>query len=107
MPPVLVGRHSQAAQERAPHRLGGAEARPGRGGGDEQRPGLQQPPRGVDADPLDVVARWAAEQAGELAGEVALAHPDARGQHGHPEVGGGLGVDEVLGGADRRAWGRR
>lgn len=68
----------------------------GHGDGDQHRLGLQQPARGVDADLLDVPARGDAQDAGELAGEMPRAHPDPLGQPRHPQVGGGIGVHEVL-----------
>src|SRR5262245_27011386 len=93
---IIIRGDAEVAVERAAQRLGGTEAAPLGDGCGGERLGFEQASGRVEAHPLDVVRRWDADLLREHAGEVALAHPDPRGEHRHPVIVTGRGVDEVL-----------
>ena len=84
-------------------RIDSAVPKPTRGGDGRHRlvGVLELAPGRGDARGGDVTGRRDADLGGEAAQEVALAHGDPRGQPAEPVVVGGVGVDQLLGAADR------
>jgi len=91
--------------ERASQRLGGAEAASLGDRVERRCRRFQFVARGFDADSLDVARRCLADLLGEHATEVPAAHRGARRQEVESVVVGGMGVDVVLRGTNRRSIG--
>ena len=97
MAAVAVGRRTDALHERSPHRFGGAESGAGGDGRDRVVRFLERPPRRLEADLGDVLARRHPDLLDESALEVPLAHRDAAGQPPDPVIVAWLPIDERLG----------
>jgi F0F1-type ATP synthase membrane subunit b/b' len=91
---VLGGSDLERAQERAPHRLGGAEAAGAGDGGDRLGAVLEQPAGGLEPHALDPAGGRDAGLGAEGAGEVARAHVCALG-HGLDAVIAGDVLDDA------------
>src|SRR5271166_2661601 len=102
---VLVGRHPDASNKVAAHGFRGAEAA-ARSDRHHGVVGLLELSAGrLGADPFDVSAGRLADLTGEHPGEMAWAHRGAARQLGNAMHATGFGLDGILNGADRFAFG--
>src|SRR5271166_6199099 len=102
---VLVGRHPDASNKVAAHGFRGAEAA-ARSDRHHSVVGLLELAAGrLGADPFDVGARRLAYLIGEHPGEMAWAHRGAARQLADAVCAAGFGLDGILDGADRFAFG--
>ena len=99
---VVVGRGAEVADERAAHRLGACRSRPRAAiAATVSSPSSSSRRAASTRHVGDVAGRRDADLGGEAAQEVALAEGDAAGEHAEAVIGGGVGLDELLGPADR------